>query len=270
MNEGAVEDPMVGLASLLWPAAFVVMWLAVHVAFGYVRQAGRTTEPRARAAFIGAAAAAFGLGIGATALLGISGTTIGFEAGYAVLPLAAAGAVCLATGWVTALLLARSHRPWGMVAAGVLLGAGALLGAVQCVRALGLQPGPLFAQQPEALALAWPLGASGGIAGFWIALLAGGRAGARRQLWRWVASTLVALAVVLCDALAIGAAGLEAQTGSAHENGIPAVAASLAAAIGLPLLLGGALVDLGMRRLRPGNTAIAPRKRRRVKRGPML
>jgi hypothetical protein len=270
MTDGAVEDPVQGLASLLWPTAFVVMWLAAHAAFGYLRLAGRANGPRARGAFVAVAAAALGLGIGATALLGISGTTMGFEAGYGVLALVAAGGICLATGLATALLLARWHRPWVMVVAGALLGTGVLLAAVQCVRALGLQPGPQFGQHGEALALAWPLAASGSIAGFWIALLAGGRAGAHRRLWRWVASTLVALAVVLCNALVVGAAGLEGQTGSVHEREIPAVAVSLAAAVGVPLLLAGALVDLGMRHLRPANTAIAPRKRRRLKRGPML
>jgi hypothetical protein len=268
MNDGVVaEDPIGGFAWLLWPMAFAVAWLAVQVGLGYLRQAGRAATPRQRRAFVGAAAAAFGLGLWAAALLGISGTPISVDIGYGVRELATTGAICLMAGLGAALLLARWHRPVAVVAAGALLGAGTLLGAVGCVFALGLQPGPQFNQQREALALAWPLAASGSIAGFWIALLAGGRAGARRRLWRWVASTLVALAVVACQALAIGAADLEAQTGSLHSAEIPLSAAGLAAGIGLPTLLLAALLDLGMRRLAPANTPIAPRKRRRQRRG---
>jgi NO-binding membrane sensor protein with MHYT domain len=265
----AVGASTLGQAAwLLWTAAVLVVMLGAHVALGYLRLAQRASAAKPKVWLAAAASAALGTGIWAAMLLGVASQDLAYELGFGVLLLAAAWCAAVAAAAVPMALMARWPNAGGVVASGLLIGAGAVVAQMLVVVATGLQPEQTW--RWDAIALAGPMAASGGVGGLWIAFLAGGRQGQRRRIWRWLAAAMLGFAVLACQDLVTTAAGLDRQSASTNQHEVPAVVACLVAGIGVPMALVLLWADLKVRRElgRQARLAVpaAPVRRKRMRR----
>jgi len=267
MNERAA-DPLASASSLLWLMAVVVAVFSAQVAIGYTRQALREPRRRARVLCLAAAALVLGTGIWSAMLLGVSSDALPYPLGYRALGLAAGWLCAVLPAALAMAMLARWRRPLVVVAAGVLVGAGAVATDWVLVLAAGLLPG--ISWQYETIGLAGPLVASGCVGGLWIAFLAAGYAGRWRRSWRIVAAGMVGFSIIVGQELVLAAAVMSSQLSSIYRREVPATALCLLAGIAVPMLLLVLMLDLRMRRHVLDPNALPPRKRQRVRRGRSL
>jgi NO-binding membrane sensor protein with MHYT domain len=261
------SDVFGGLGALLWALAFFIVFVAAHAALAYLRLAGREKAVPRRALLAVLSAGALGIAIWSAMVLAISGSTsglLGYDLGYYTPWLAVAAALPTLTALLAVAMVLQRPALSSVVAAGIVVGVGAMMAMGVLLESLGLQPG--IAWRLESILLALPVAGAAAVASFWISLLGGGRAGSRRRPWRWAAAALFGIGIVLGDALGVGAAGFDEQASSDHAAEVPANVAAVAAGVAVPFVLIGALVDLALRRLKPADPNAPRRRRRRMRR----
>lgn len=268
-EDAPVTESIADYATLLWVVAAVALLIASYVAISHLRHGTRAATLRARVTCAGLAALALGSGVWAAMLLGLVGQGLGFPLGFGALRLALAWAVAVAASAAALPLPMRWQRVPAVAAAGLLLAAGTLAAQALVVDAAGFQPG--IEWRYDGLAMAGPLVASGCIGGFWVAFLAGSRRRPLKRGWRWTAAAMLAFSLLTGQELVTSAASLAAQSSSTHARQVPAEAASVVAGLVVPLALLLLQVDLRVRRApRDRGVSLAPSRRRRVRRGPLL
>jgi NO-binding membrane sensor protein with MHYT domain len=268
-DDPTATETFTDLSTLLWVVAAGVVLLAAYVAISHLRYALRAETARQRIACTAIAAAAIGTGVWSAMLLGLAGEGLPFALGFGVVRLGAAWAAATAAGAIALPLLVRWPRPAAVVAAGLVLAAGTLAAQALVVDAAGFKPG--IEWRFDALAMAGPLVAGGCVGGFWVALLVGSRRRPLKRVWRWTAAALLAVALLTGQELVATAAALPTQSASAQAHGVPVQAASLLAAVIVPLALLLLQLDLRLRRApRDQGMSSASWRRRRVRRGRAL
>jgi NO-binding membrane sensor protein with MHYT domain len=258
MDDGFTFGLGADSAVYLWPLAAVVLWLAAHVAIGYVRHGARAQGGSLRLGCLAAAALALGTGLWGAMVLGMA-TAAGYALAYSPLWLLTAWLLALAAmSFALAWTVLRRSTPTVVLSA-LLAAAGMLVTQAALVLAAGLVPGPVW--NLAVLIVALLLAPVGSVAGFLISFIGPGREGVHRQRWRWAASALVAVAALVGQELVMAAAAVSSQRGSIYTNSVPSAVACLLAGFAVPAVLVVMLVDLRVRRARASGVR-APRRRR--------
>lgn len=268
MNETLESQAVAESSSVLWLLGLLVMFMAAHVAFGYLRRARYAALPGRRLGFCGAAALALGTGMLGAMLLGVSSQALPYGIGYRPLTLLGAWALAVAGAALTWALLLRWPRPLSVVGSGLLLAGVALGLQVLTIRSAGLRPGLVW--KPEVVVLSALLASGGYSAALWAVTLGSGRSRRSAAAWRWGAAGLLAVAVVAGQELVLAAVDMLEQRSSDFQYPLQGNVLSLLASLALPMLLLILEVDLGLRRGMSEDPAAPPRRRRRVRVGRRL
>lgn len=250
------------LSLFLWGVAPLMLMLGVVVALGYARLAPGLPSRPADLLAMAVAALALGSGLWSCAVLMVTSQALPFELGFAALPLAGLWLLAVVGALVALALMRWRPRLWMALVASVLFG-GAVL-ALQMGMALAVGSNPGLAWGWRTLGLAAVVLVGGFSVGWWLAFAFSGESGDRR-LWRSLAALVFGLAGMLGHELVLMASGLAYQNSSAFLDEVPAVAASLAAAVAWPLVGAFLYFDLRLRGEPSGPAGPTPRRKRRYR-----
>lgn len=248
----------------LWLLSFLIACVAAHLLMGYVRHARREGRVLSRRLAPWLAMIAFGCGATAAMALAVSSQAMAYPFGYLRLGIGASGAAAVAGGAAMALLSVLWLNAATVAVAAVALGAAIVASGALLLRSIGLLPG---------LEWSYPLLAAGAAlaalvigAGLWLGLLGPGLGSRHRRAWRATAAAVVGVGIVMAQQFVLAAGDMSTQIASAYREDVGSTVLTVAAAAGVPVLLGVLLFDLHMREVRAKLEAAGVRRMRRRQR----
>ncbi|MDE2148071.1 MAG: hypothetical protein KGJ24_15410 [Burkholderiales bacterium] len=255
---------------LLWMLGLAVLGLAGYVALVWMRIAQREPQPRRRWPALALAAGTLGTALCATAVLLPAAEPLLFKLGYRSLavPLLWLGAMAACLPAVAAPLAAAGgwgrRARWAGHAAALWLGLVAMAVQAGWLRAAGLRPGVVWAQD---LLLAAPVLATLGAASALRLRFGPGwyRQGRGQGARRFVLGLLLGASLFTAQQLVVSAADLPTQKEASQWRQDSGTGLSLVAGVLVPLALATLAVDAALRSESETDTLLRllPRRRRR-------
>ena len=244
----------------LWLLSLLIACAAAHLLMGYVRHARREGRAWSRRMAPWLGMTAFGIGATAAMALALASQAVAYPFGYLRLGVGASAVAAVVGAAAMALLSVSWLNVATVISAAAALGVGCTASGMLLVRSIGLLPG-LEWSYPQ-------LGAGAALAsmvvgaGLWLGLLGPGLGSRHRRAWRAAAAAVVGVGVVMAQQFVLAAGDMSTQISSSYRDDIGSMALTVAAAAGVPMLLGVLLFDLHMREMRAKLEAVGARRPR--------